>query len=76
MSSLKATGEKEIQTARDEWLKEAIHHQDMRVTVEEHEEHIYEEPPEVRGKVLSFLLLAVQYTSVVKELAKYLVGDS
>lgn len=58
MSSVKATRE-EMQTVRDEWLKEAVHHQDMRVTVEEHEEHIYEEPPEVRGKVLSFVLLAV-----------------
>ena len=57
MSSVKATRENEMQTVRDEWLKEAVHHQDMRATVEEHEEHIYEEPPEVRGKVLSFMLL-------------------
>ena len=61
MSSLKATRDKEIQTARDEWLKEAIHQQDMRVTVEEHEEHIYEEPPEVRVKSLvsCFLLYSM-----------------
>ena len=57
MSSVKATREREMQTVQDEWLKEPIHHQDMRVTVEEHEEHIYEEPPEVSGKVLSFVLL-------------------
>ena len=74
MSSLKATRDKEIQTARDEWLKEAIHHQDMRVTVEEHEEHIYEEPPEVRGKVLSFLLLAVQYTYISGQRAGEILG--
>ena len=73
MSSVKATRE-EMQTVRDDWLKEAVHHQDMRVTVEEHEEHIYEEPPEVRGKVLSFLLLVrnLQRRSGVK----VLVGDS
>lgn len=73
---LKATKEREIQTAQDEWLqKEAVHHQDMEVTAEEHEEHIYEEPPEVGSTLVCCYLQHSMHMPVCQIVSRRYIPD-
>ena len=72
---LKAAKEREIQTAQDEWLKMAVHHQDMQVTAEEQEEHIYEEPPEVGSTLVLCYLQYSMHMAVCQIVSRRYIVD-